>query len=428
MKKVEEIEEKIRDLQNPENINNVQLLKQAFDSFREATAKFQEYYQILEERIKELNLELDNKNRELEKNLKEKEEVSNYLKNIIESMATGIIAVDFDGKITRINHSIFKILNKKPSKKNISALNLLKQIIKPETFNAILSSRFSKTYEFTKELKNKNGESIIINTIITPAVDSDGKIIGGLIIIEDVTRIKELEEQAARSTRLTAMGQMAASIAHEIRNPLGSIELFSSLLKKDLNDDKNKQLLAEHISTSVKRMNNIITNLLLFTKTQKISLKTLNLKRLIDETINYTTDMAPDKKINVRRDYTISNAEIQGDPDLLKQVFLNLFLNSIQAVETIDKPRIEVNLFENNNKIYVTIKDNGCGIPEDKIKSIFDPFFTLKDKGTGLGLSIAHNIIIAHNGTITVKSKQGNGAEFLIELPKKKNINKDRQD
>lgn len=428
MKKVEEIEEKIRDLQNPENINNVQLLKQAFDSFREATAKFQEYYQILEERIKELNLELDNKNRELEKNLKEKEEVSNYLTNIIESMATGIIAVDFDGKITRINHSIFKILNKKPSKKNISALNLLKQIIKPETFNAILSSKFSKTYEFTKELKNKNGEPVIINTIITPAVDSDGKIIGGLIIIEDVTRIKELEEQAARSTRLTAMGQMAASIAHEIRNPLGSIELFSSLLKKDLNDDKNKQLLTEHISTSVKRMNNIITNLLLFTKTQKISLKTLNLKRLIDETINYTIDMAPDKKINVRRDYTISNAEIQGDPDLLKQVFLNLFLNSIQAVETIDKPKLEVNLSENNNKIFVTIKDNGCGIPEDKIKSIFDPFFTLKDKGTGLGLSIAHNIIIAHNGTITVKSKQGKGAEFLIELPKKKNINKDRQD
>ena len=418
MKKVEEIEEKIRNLQNPENINNVQLLKQAFDSFREATAKFQEYYQILEERIKELNLELDNKNRELEKNLKEKEEVSNYLTNIIESMATGIIAVDFDGSITRINHSTFKILNKKPSKKNISALNLLKQIIKPETFNAILSSKFSKTYEFTKELKNKNGEPIIINTIITPAVDSDGEIIGGLIIIEDVARIKELEEQAARSTRLTAMGQMAASIAHEIRNPLGSIELFSSLLKKDLNDDKNKQLLAEHISTSVKRMNNIITNLLLFTKTQKISLKTINLKRLIDETINYTIDMAPDKKINVRRDYTVSNTEIQGDPDLLKQVFLNLFLNSIQAVETINKPRIEVSLFENNNKIYVTIKDNGCGIPEDKIKSIFDPFFTLKDKGTGLGLSIAHNIIIAHNGTITTKSKQDKGAEFLIELPK----------
>ncbi len=414
-----ELKEQIENLQNLTNPDNMELLTQAFDSFRKATAEFQEYYRVLEGRIKELNLELDKKNQELEKNLREKEEVGNYLTNIIESMSTGIIAVDFEGTIKRINRSVFKILGKKSTKKkSLSAAELLKEIISPNKFNAIVSAKFEKTLEFTTELKKKSGNPLIINTIITPAIDSNGNVIGGLIIIEDVTRIRELEEQAARSTRLMAMGQMAASIAHQIRNPLGSIELFSSLLKKDLQGDNNKQTLTEHISTSVKRMNNIITNLLLFAKTKKISFKKINLKQLIDESISYSIDMVPDKKVKISQSYPNNDTAILGDADLLKQVFLNLFINSIQAVENSNSPKIDIRLSEENGTVNLLIKDNGFGIPADKIKHIFDPFFTLKEKGTGLGLSIAHNIIIAHNGTISAKSKSGKGSEFLIKLPR----------
>jgi signal transduction histidine kinase len=226
------------------------------------------------------------------------------------------------------------------------------------------------------------------------------------------------------------MGEMAAGIAHEIRNPLGSIELFASLLKKDLEGDPEKAELVQHIRAGVQNMDRIISTLLLFAKSSQPSRQQCDINLLLAELLDGLDDIRVPDNIKVVRDFGKEEMLANGDRELLRQVFPNLIRNAIQAMPDggelrlqTEKALIPVSGSESGKDagarkfITVTVTDTGGGICADDLSKIFNPFFTTKDKGTGLGLAISHNIIKAHQGTIEAVSEEGKSTSFRVKIP-----------
>ena len=406
----------------------LEILSQAFQTFNEATQQLQDSYDDLKERVKLLDLALAKKNQELEKNLTEKEEVKNYLNNILESLTTGVIVIDKQGSITTFNKTAGLITGLTPES---SLGKPLKDLFHDDLFENMVS-RLAKTggspLSVDREISTATGSRIHIQASASPVLDPDDRQIGSLLIIKDMTRIRHLEIEAQRNQRLRAMGEVAAGIAHEIRNPLGSIELFASLLKKDVEADEEKFKLVEHIRSGVKNMDRIISTLLLYAKSPRPSQQKCDIHQLLNTLLTSSSDIVIPGNIKILRNFEENDAWVNGDQELLKQVFGNLIRNAVQAMPqggeltlTTRKVNAPSNLSEVNNDhrqfITITVSDTGAGIPPDHLIKIFNPFFSTKDKGTGLGLSISHNIIKAHQGTIDAESEKGEPTLFIVKLP-----------
>lgn len=224
----------------------------------------------------------------------------------------------------------------------------------------------------------------------------------------------KLREQAERNKRLAAVGEMSARIAHELRNPLGSIELFASLLKKGL-EEPEKQSWAEHIQTAVSAMDYALTNMLFFTGKPSPHFQKTDLKRVIEEASLFAVHLLQQKEIKFVLSLESLTEPILCDEDLLRQIFVNLILNAIDALPK--EGHLTIDAVAGTRQVQILVSDTGCGIPEDQLSKIFDPFFTTKNKGTGLGLAIVYNAIVAHSGTIEVKSKLCGGTVFTVTLP-----------
>ena len=402
----------------------LEVLRAAFQSFNETTQHLQKSYETLQERIKDLNLELEKKNLELENNLQEKEKVKNYLHNILESLTSGVIVVDENQTITTLSQTAGTLLNLSPEQ----SLNQPLTKAMPYPIFSTLVARLKESQKGNliqdEELNHTEGRRIKVRVSASPVHDPSGARLGTVLIVQDITELKQLEEEAERNDRLRAMGEMAAGIAHEIRNPLGSIELFASILKKDSEGDSEKVKLADHIVSGVKNMDRIISSLLLFAKSPEPSRQQCNINDLLHGILESKADVQAPDTIHIQCDYCREEPLAQGDKELLKQVFLNFIRNAVQAMPTGGNLilRVEKNKSPDNNTwhrhfITTTISDTGVGISSEDRESIFNPFFSTKDKGTGLGLAIAHNIVKAHQGTIDVESQQGTGTTFTVNLP-----------
>jgi len=389
----------------------MEMLFQAFNTFNETALKLNEYYQGLEQQVKSLNIELERKNRELEKNLEEKEQVKNYLHNILESLSTGVLVLDIKGRVTTRNRAFQKITNGR-----------IKEV------KDFISRQVGETKSGYLELKGKARNGCVLRLKRFPLIAANQETKGTVITLEDITRLKRLEEQVSRNSRLEAMGEMAVNIAHEIRNPLGSIELFASLLKRDFSKGDERRKLVEHIISGVKSLNQVISNTLLFTHTLIPNFQKVNLSSLLDEALVFSSHIVKENRIKVSKEYSPKNfLLLYADSALLKQLFLNLILNAVQAMpdggylkiatavirETIDNG----NGRAQSEMLEIKIADTGMGMNRAVREKVFDPFFTTRQGGTGLGLTIAHRIIEAHGGTIGVESQPRKGTTFTLGLP-----------
>jgi len=216
---------------------------------------------------------------------------------------------------------------------------------------------------------------------------------------------------------------MAEKIAHDIRNPLGSIELIASILKKDLEDFGELRTLAEQISSGVQNINNIVSNLLLFiSPKQKPDLQAIDVRNVLDDSLFFTDHLfKSNEDLEVITSYASKPLLMLADPELLKQVFLNIILNAIQAMP--DNGKLTISTIEVNDQqkmqkfAEIRFTDTGIGIPSENIGRIFDPFFTTRKRGAGLGLTIAHNITKIHCGTIDISSSTGEGTVCKVTMP-----------
>jgi len=221
-------------------------------------------------------------------------------------------------------------------------------------------------------------------------------------------------EKMKQSERLSALGEFSAGIAHEIKNPLASIKNFTQLLPTEYGDPQFRREFIELVTHEVNRINRIVNDLLDYARPRKVTLRTTNISELIDETLSSLKVTFDEHHITIEKDYT-QTPPIETDPEQIRQVLLNLILNSVEAMP--NGGSIKFTIKKNEEEVEIGVNDNGRGISEETLKEIFNPFFTTKEGGTGLGLSIVQRIVNEQGGRIEVASRQNQGTQFKLFLP-----------
>ena len=414
----------------------IALLNQAFDQFNLSTSKLQDSYDHLQLQVSTLDFKLEKKNEQLEASLIEKERAKDYLYTILESLSNGVIVVDGKGTVTTFSRAVELITGVDKKEAEGKNVNRVLRPLLPDDFADRFQSNSFIMQEEECRLRRKDGKGVWVRFSAKPLRGKELE--GGLIMLQDITQLRRLEEQAERTNRLTAMGEIAVSIAHEVRNPLGSIELIASLLRKEVEADEDKKRLMDHILTGVKSIDYIINNLLLFTRPQHPLFKKFFVHAFLDEHLLFVFPSFTQGNIELIKKYDSRDPLVLGDVELLKQVFFNLTWNAIQAMpqggqlkiateivngdlkSSLRPPRSLPCAREHSNKAgYLEIRfiDSGVGIADENKEKIFNPFFTTKERGTGLGLAIVHNIIEVHGGMIGVESRTGEGSTFTVSIP-----------
>ncbi len=322
---------------------------------------------------------------------------------IIENINTGLIITDENGKVIRSNNFIKGWLGEDICGKFIYEYFNVQDMKKPIEGNPVNR----KTFFFKEKYFGYSGAPII-----------DGKkVIGALFLIRDLTEIRELEERMKLQERLAVLGEMAASMAHEIRNPLAAVKAgIEYLKKKEKNPDEMKNY--EMIVKEINKVERIVKDMIIYARRPPVRLKNFNLYNCISKIVFNFKNMIGEKDIifNIQGD---QNIYIEGDEDQLGEVFTNLIQNSIDAMD--NKGKITIKFEREKDNIKINFIDTGCGIKDDIKDKIFNPFFTTKSKGTGLGLSISHRIITDHKGKIEFYNNESGGTTFIITLPRRHN-------
>jgi len=271
-----------------------------------------------------------------------------------------------------------------------------------------------KIFHWELRKVRKDDSVIWVKEAARSAQDVDGKTIV-LIVCEDITETRQLRQKAERMERLAALGQLSTTIAHEIRNPLGSIRLNFQFLagQPRLAGKLNKTFL--NIESGIARIQKIITGILDFSRPIPPALKMTDLHKILDSALHSTRHEFDEAEITVQKDYRASHPNVIVDAGLMAQVFVNLFLNARDAMRARGKLLIRTVVFEKN--IAVQIEDNGMGIPPENLEKIYNPFFTTKTDGIGLGLAVVFRILEQHQAQINVESAVGLGTRFTITLP-----------
>ncbi len=390
--------------QDAESSNN-DLLTRAFRDFDQAATVLQQSYDALTTRLQQMDLELAQTNASLREHLRETEDMRAHLTAVLESLDTGVIVADSHDVVTRCNHSTEQLLG------------VCQSQLKGRLATEVLADIRKNHDEYPLVLPT----GVTIALTQTDLTDEIGNLTGKLVLIHDVTRIRRLEDRLQRRNRLEAMGQMVGSIAHEIRNPLGSVELFASMLRKDLRDQPQLRAYAEHISLAVQSMDRLLSNLLVYTRPDCSKLRWQDTEELLREVLTLASHAMSQAAISVCCHVDPLVPQLWCDGAKMKQVLLNLVLNAVQAmpeggVLTLAAALLPGHLQEKPHA-QLTVTDTGIGIPPEVQSRVFDPFFTTKDDGTGLGLAIVHALVEAHHGRIDVMSSPGRGTSFVITLP-----------
>jgi signal transduction histidine kinase len=274
-----------------------------------------------------------------------------------------------------------------------------------------------EVYNYETQCEINNTEKKIISVSSTSDYDEYNVLESFTVVISDVTDIKNIEKQKQQNEKLIAMGELASAVAHEVRNPLNSINMISQRFEKEFFDkidsDEFKTLTSVLSSESI-RVNGIIEQFLRFARPPKLQILDVNVMEFSDGIKKIFEILAKPKNI----DFTVNCSEdkiIKIDPALMKQVILNLLQNALDSVS--EKGKIEFNLKTKPGKFIFEVKDDGDGINKDNLNKIFDLYFTTKSNGTGLGLSIVQQIVNQHNGSVYAESEFKKGSVFTVEIP-----------
>lgn len=348
-------------------------------------------------------------------------EVQQYLNNIIESVASGILVMDRNGTITVFNKAAEKITRFKSDE--FLGKNIMDFYTATE-FGADILREKGKIcrYQETK-LITKDNEEIPISVSTSLIKNSRDEIIGTIFLFNDLSQIKMLEDELKREDRIRTMGEMAANIIHEIGNPLAGISNLLQVLKENYAEDEIREEVLNTLEEEVGNLNKMVINFLDFSKTSSLNPKSTDIVELIDDILYLLKADIIAKKIRIKKEVGREILKVFIDERTIKQCFLNILINAVQAVK--EYGEIELKYKTKNEPVdgqekkfvEILVRDNGTGIQPDKIEKIFSPFFTTKKGGTGLGLAIAYKLIKENGGRIAVKSEVGKGTEFSILLP-----------
>jgi len=358
----------------------------------------------------------------LEQKVQQYEQLKEFNENIVESINVGVFAVDLKDQIEAWN-SQMEVMYALPRSEAIGRplTEIMPQAFCEEFFRVRETSGLHNFYKF--RLSTTVGDTRIANIAIAPLVARDMSVVGRLIIVDDITERIELENQLTQSDKLSSIGLLAAGVAHEVNTPLAVISSYAQMLAKQLQGDERRSSLLDKITKQTFRASEIVNNLLNFSRTSGTEFTSVDLNKIIHETLALLEHQFKTARIKVEGDLATDLPLIHGNPGKLQQVFLNLFLNAKDAMPQGGTLTVKTT---NGYGVQVLVCDTGSGIAPEHINRIYDPFFTTKKRpmqgggtqgGTGLGLSVTYGIIQEHAGKIRVESNQGQGTRFYLEFP-----------
>src|SRR5437870_449409 len=336
---------------------------------------------------------------------------------IVESIRSGVVTTDLQGRIYTFNAAAEEITGYQAADvrghdASIFFGDMTRQI--DEGMNAAATGKVSP--RFQADCLTPNGLALRLGFSIAPLFAESGETSGMVITFQDLTEVRALEETSRRQDRMAAVGRLAASIAHEIRNPLAAMRGSIQMLRGEMDDDSEKAQLMEIILRESDRLNRIVADYLNYARPKPAELKDFDVRELVKDTftlLRNSEEVVDGHKLE--EDLPKRPMIASGDPEQLKQVCWNIARNAFKAMP--DGGTFRISLSEtNDNRLRLSFTDTGCGMTPEQVERLFEPF-TSTTGGTGLGLSIVYQIIRDHNGTINVRSRQGKGTRITIELP-----------
>ncbi len=344
-----------------------------------------------------------------------------FSESIIESVNVGILAVDFDGRITTWNSALEEIFG-------IARAQALRHSIHDtldhdliETIQNVMGQDGWALHEtrhiYKYNASTEDGRPLTLNISLAPFEAARGVVTGTLVVVENVTERAQLEEQLLQREKLSSIGLLAAGVAHEVNTPLAGISSYAQMLLQQVSDQDPKHKLLEKIHIQTLRASGIVNNLLNFSRTGDVQFREVELNRVLDDTLQLLEPQLRNAKLDITKNFGEDLPAAHGNASKLQQVFMNLVLNARDAMPAGGRLTINTRLVDTS--LVVDIRDTGCGIAPENIARIYDPFFTTKEvgQGTGLGLALSYGIIQEHGGRIFVESRPGEGAHFTIKLP-----------
>jgi two-component system sensor histidine kinase HydH len=343
-------------------------------------------------------------------------EMKSYTEDVVESMASGLITVDTEGRIVSTNRLGSSILGFNPAQ------------VRGQPLESVIPLRFLDTHTVLRQEKDilekeidypKGSGWIPLSVGVTPLRGPGGEKMGAVIIFRDLREIRELQEQVRRSERLASLGSLASGVAHEIRNPLSSIKGFAQYFQEKFEEGSEDNSYATVMIQEVDRLNRVITQLLDLARPRELRVHPLPLPQILEHPLKLIRPDLEKKGMKLILG-SIQEDEVEVDSDQITQALLNVFLNAMESMGEGGELRVRTIPNPGKKGVEIWISDTGPGIGKEELARIFDPFFSTKMKGTGLGLAITAKIIEAHRGEISVESEKGRGATFKIFLPVKK--------
>ena len=333
---------------------------------------------------------------------------------VVENMPIGLIALDDQHRIASFNQIAESVLQL--AYRDVIGKDAAR--ILPQQLWAAMERAQNQNQVIEAEIDCivKDGSFVPLEIGASILQDENDRILGTVLLFKDLTEVRSLRKEVARSQRLASVGRLAAGVAHEIRNPLSSIKGFATYFKERYEDSPQDQKTADIMISEVDRLNRVVGQLLEFAKPVPVSPKPTSLKNLVADSVRLIEHQAAEKNITVK---TLNSAKINEavvDPDRINQVLLNLYLNAIESMEPGGELDVKLNQ-KDDNRIEIKVSDTGGGIAGEDLSRIFDPYFTTKSSGTGLGLAIAHSIMEAMGGQIGVESLPGQGTTFSLTIP-----------
>jgi len=384
-----------------------------------------EQIELLSAFVNQAGIALENARlyREMERRYREHQNLASFLDNILHHIGAGVFTLNRNGNITTWNHAAQAITGLRAKEVRgyfyreamlngcapdheqglERVLNVIQEVLEQGT----IGSLYKVTCKWGTAPK-------VINLMATPLRDRESQMQGAVIVFEDVSEQVHLEEQMGQMARLAEIGQMTATIAHEIRNPMTALKGAAQLLMQETVSDASNIYL-DIIKEEVAKLTQIADEFLEFARPLTLTRKTFALNQLLQRTLRAFEPYFREHQVEVVLE-SDGDCTLEADPVRLEQVFNNLIQNAVQAMPAGGKLTIKMGKY--HNQIYIQVRDTGIGIPEEMVPNIFRPFFTTRTKGTGLGLSVVKKIVDAHRGTIEVDSRHEKGTTFTVWLPK----------
>jgi PAS domain S-box-containing protein len=390
----------------------------AFESFSRTIETLEKSYADLESRFSALNEQLEETNIKLNHALLQEEEARSFLNNILSSVSSSILVYDRQGGISHCNLAAERMFGLKSG--NIVGrigADIILSDNRPEVCAARTLQSGTEYSSEEKVIRMNSGAEVPVAVSTALMRSSNGEVIGAVEVFHDLTKMRKLEDEISRVKALAALGEMAATIAHEVRNPLGGIAGFASLLKRDLSADHPAQRLADKIIAGVDNLNRSVTSLLTYAREINLAVREVDIAPFLSEIVTYfKADINHDVGIySIKLDVTPDELRWRIDPEQLRQAVSNLLHNAIQAMPA--GGSISLLAFA-ENELTIQVSDSGGGIDENILPQLFTPFFTTKLGGTGLGLATVKKIVEAHRGRVEVRTSLGEGTTFTLVIPR----------